>query len=465
MEAIKNRLTSLGFSGSINDMLLAFYLANGATTRQISDAAFEYFKSLGLTSNTVPDLIREYFGNGNSIQDNFLAGPYPFMPLALFNNGEQGVWYDPSDLSTLFQDAAGTTPVTAVEQPVGLMLDKSRGLERGPELVTNGTFDNGLTGWTAYSSAPVSAVDGRLSFVRGGSVRTAYQLLSVVVGKTYNVAFDIKSNVSTSEVWIEATTVAGTKIAGSKQYSSGVNEHGSLVFTATTETVSLTLLYNSTSYGAASYIDNISVRELPGNHASQPTATARPVLKQDENGNKYLHFDGVDDWFSTPAIDFTGTDKMTVVAGIRKLSDAAVGVLAELSANIGSNNGAFCITAPLNTSGSTLAFASKGTLFSAWSVSGAPFAAPVTAVLTGVGNVSADEQVLRANGAQIQSLSNDQGTGNYGNYPLYIGRRGGASLPFNGHLYGLCIVGKLATDAQIHASERYLAGKTGVTLS
>ena len=44
---------------------------------------------------------------------------------AFFRGGEQGVWYDPSDRATLFQDASGTTPVTAVEQPVGLMLDKS----------------------------------------------------------------------------------------------------------------------------------------------------------------------------------------------------------------------------------------------------------------------------------------------------------------------------------------------------
>lgn len=47
------------------------------------------------------------------------------IPSELFVNGEQGVWYDPSDLSTLFQDSAGTLPVTGVEQPVGLMLDKS----------------------------------------------------------------------------------------------------------------------------------------------------------------------------------------------------------------------------------------------------------------------------------------------------------------------------------------------------
>ena len=48
-----------------------------------------------------------------------------FNPALLFAAGEQGAWYDPSDMSTLFQDSAGTTPVTAVEQPVGLVLDKS----------------------------------------------------------------------------------------------------------------------------------------------------------------------------------------------------------------------------------------------------------------------------------------------------------------------------------------------------
>lgn len=49
----------------------------------------------------------------------------PFDPLIFFANGEQGGLYDPSDLTTLFQDAAGTVPVTADGQPVGLMLDKS----------------------------------------------------------------------------------------------------------------------------------------------------------------------------------------------------------------------------------------------------------------------------------------------------------------------------------------------------
>lgn len=43
----------------------------------------------------------------------------------LFANGEQGFWYDPNDLSTMYQDAAGTVPVTSAGQPVGLVRDKS----------------------------------------------------------------------------------------------------------------------------------------------------------------------------------------------------------------------------------------------------------------------------------------------------------------------------------------------------
>lgn len=48
-----------------------------------------------------------------------------FTPLSLFASAQNGAWYDPSDLSTLFQDIAGTTPVTTDSQPVGKMLDKS----------------------------------------------------------------------------------------------------------------------------------------------------------------------------------------------------------------------------------------------------------------------------------------------------------------------------------------------------
>jgi hypothetical protein len=49
--------------------------------------------------------------------------------------------------------------------------------------------------------------------------------------------------------------------------------------------------------------------------------TSNPVWRP------YLAFDGVDDSFGTSSIDFSGTDEMTVFAGVSKLSDAALGCL------------------------------------------------------------------------------------------------------------------------------------------
>lgn len=43
----------------------------------------------------------------------------------LFAAGEKGAWYDPSDFSSLSQTIDGLTPVTAANQYVGKMLDKS----------------------------------------------------------------------------------------------------------------------------------------------------------------------------------------------------------------------------------------------------------------------------------------------------------------------------------------------------
>lgn len=47
-----------------------------------------------------------------------------WTPALLFTQGQQGAWYEPKP-QYLFQDSAGTTPVTADGQPVGYMEDLS----------------------------------------------------------------------------------------------------------------------------------------------------------------------------------------------------------------------------------------------------------------------------------------------------------------------------------------------------
>jgi hypothetical protein len=63
----------------------------------------------------------------------------PANPNSLFPTGAQGFWFDPSDFSTMFQDDAGTVPVTAVGQAVGRILDKSGRGNHATLYITPGT--------------------------------------------------------------------------------------------------------------------------------------------------------------------------------------------------------------------------------------------------------------------------------------------------------------------------------------
>jgi hypothetical protein len=553
---------------------------------------------------------------------------------SLFASSERGVWYDPSDFSTLYQDSAGTTPVTAVGQPVGLMLDKSQGLVRGVEEVTNGGFDadSGWSkgpGWTiANGMANANNASGAFSGFKQDSV--------VEVGKTYQLKLNVVStNGKDLNLWAASNQLIGkVTTAGEKSFIFTSAYTGNLHIEAQD------LLVAS--------IDNVSVHELPGYHATQPTAASRPVLSARVNlltatetlatqslkvnlksshrlsftgtgsvtlsgatsgslagtgadvrvssdftlnpvlptpaaptvttsttggtlgagvatsyrivatdgsgktlastagtvttdgasltnsntiswtsianatgyevygrtgGSEalmttlasgttswvddgsvtpsgalpssnttgvttftvtgtvtkadvrvvtdagasvpvyqrvtsatdydtasfphFLEFDGVDDFLKTQSIDFSATDKMTVVAGVRKMSDAESGTVVELSSSTSDNNGGFAVWAPLGAGAATLAFRNKGTAI-AQGIASAK-ASPVTAVLSGIGDIGGDVASIRVDGVLVATDTADAGTGTYGNYPLYIGRRGGSSLPFNGRIYQLLI--------------------------
>jgi hypothetical protein len=201
---------------------------------------------------------------------------FGFSPLKLFAASEQGVWYDPSDLTTLYQDSAGTTPVTAVEQPVGLVLDKSKGLVLGAELVTNGDFSNPVTtGWTPLYST-LSVVSGRIRATGTNAAQDAamsYSISGLTVGRSYR--FDAFISPGTRGV---VRMEPGTGFSGTG-ITKNVDSTVSMVIVATSTTGSISFRTEfACPVGAYIEADNISVRELPGNHASQSTSASRPVL-------------------------------------------------------------------------------------------------------------------------------------------------------------------------------------------
>jgi hypothetical protein len=184
-------------------------------------------------------------------------------------------------LPILYQDAAGTTPVTAVEQPVGLMLDKSKGLVLGPELVTNGDFSNGTTGWSVYSGSSggvISNSSGSLLVSNNGGTYTrgVTALTGLVVGKWYKVTGDCltSSNGAVVRIATESTAASGY-VYNNIALAVGVI---SFQFAATATTLYLAVGIESNVTTAVASFDNISVRELPGNHAYQTVSTRRPVL-------------------------------------------------------------------------------------------------------------------------------------------------------------------------------------------
>jgi hypothetical protein len=176
----------------------------------------------------------------------------------------------------------------------------------------------------------------------------------------------------------------------------------------------------------------------------------------------YLRADGVDDGMVTNSIDFTATDKMTVVAGVRKLSDAAPAILAELSVNANSNAGSFYFVAPedLNNRYLSIARGVANANANQSATTGLNGVAPDTAVIAITHDIAGDLSTIRRNTVAGTSGTGDKGTGNYGNYPLYLFRRAGTTLPFNGRFYGLTIVNKLLSTTELTQLETYTNSKT-----
>ncbi len=423
----------------------------------------------------------------------------------LFAASEPGAWYDPSDLSTLFQDTAGTTPVTAVEQDVALMLDKSgRGnhasqatstkrpkYSRRVNLLTKTEqFDDAVwvkenatvtlnaavapdgtttadlivpNGTNGRHSAAHTLVPGMLSvrhtlFVKaGGYSKFAFK-------ETCTTGWFAAFNLSSGAVISSTPGVNPTiESVGSGWFRVGFTSVNAIPAGKQFRAIVLRDSYTSgdpndapfTADGTSGiYVWGASLTLATDAHLPyQRVNTATDYDADPAKFPGYLLFDGVDDALATGNIDFTGTDKMTVWAGVTKLADSPLGILAEFGENSGNGHAGFYVAAP-STSG-FVEFKSRGSL-GAVPIVGGLASAPANAVITGFGQVTPSANTLRVNGGQTPTNTADQGVGSYGSRILNIGSRAGTSLYFNGRLYGLIVRGAQSSLSQIEATELYI---------
>ena len=158
-----------------------------------------------------------------------------------------------------------------------------RPISYGPELVTNGTFDTDLSGWTEDASGVVTWSDGVALVGNGNGVSNTYfsQTVSAVSGKTYEI-----------KVGVNLLSGAGVRII-----VDGVNQGGggyftsdqTFYYTATSSTIDVEI-YRFRNHTGSVEIDNISVKEVLFDQAGAPLTlfnhlTDTPRIEYDADGN------------------------------------------------------------------------------------------------------------------------------------------------------------------------------------
>jgi len=224
-------------------------------------------------------------------------------PQSLFANGEEGAWLEFVD-GQVFTDTAGTTAAT-LDDGAGFVLDLSQGAGYsggeftglGPELVTDGTFDVDLSGWEGVSDASIEYASGRakvtLANVSGSGIRSASNVL-LDAGALYAVSADVEpDDFSGSSVTL---SLLGQSVTGIPIATSGVSRIHAVIFSASgSNGTTVGVLRGAAGQTGSYFVDNISVRKLPGNRVTQSDPNKEPLFK-----DPGVEFDGVDD-----AIDVT----------------------------------------------------------------------------------------------------------------------------------------------------------------
>jgi len=277
-----------------------------------------------------------------------------FSPKRLLGPGKlDGAWHDPSDLSTMFQDSAGTTPVTGVEQPVGLHLDKSGNGYHATQSITASrptlsarynlltkTEDFADAVWlkqfSGTGSLPVVtsnygvAPDGtqtadRVVFnLNGGVTTNDYSRITQIVASTANVDHTNSIYVRTND----GSTVTMQFSINGLPYS---------IITVTPEWKRFSFVGQRTDTGYSPRLElrgtfsgsdtadvlvwgaDLRIGTSPGTYQRVNTATdydSNPALFP-----YFLRYDGIDDYMNLPYMGLYASGAASVVVGISTSDD------------------------------------------------------------------------------------------------------------------------------------------------
>jgi len=187
------------------------------------------------------------------------------------------------------------------------------------------------------------------------------------------------------------------------------------------------------------------------------------TLEADANGSRYIAANGTTSTGNTASIDFTGTDKLTFIAAVRATNVSSNHAMVELSTNSTTATGAFLMYLASSNRVSFLRRSANVTL-TATGKAPTNIAVVYTDLFDIGGATATDEIQMQLNGAALSptvSVAGPAGSGNFGNYPIYLFSRGGSSLRFAGGLYQLIGRSGILTGATLADAGSYSGNKAG----
>ncbi len=327
--------------------------------------------------------------------------------------GANGAMFDPSDMTTMFQDAAGTIPVTAVEQPVGKIIDKS---------------GNGY-----HATQSITASRPTLSARK--NILLATEALATQSVTTLAAQYTL-SFIGTGSVTLSGTTTGTMTGNGTDRVS--------LTFTPTAGTLTLTVSGSVTKA-------QLEFGSVAGQYQRVNTATDYDT--DPRYFPKYLRFDGVDDYMVYNSPYASSNNPSTHIIGVASRS---------FSVNLG-----FLTINPTSTTPSTqrsISMDSASTVKA--DCRNYPVAISRTVDIANIHVFSASfggtkgAAISVDGGAYTTAIP---GTLNTTSTDTAIGK-GITNLRAAFNFYGSISVGADLTEHQRHLCERYLGRKSGVIL-
>lgn len=348
-----------------------------------------------------------------------------WSPLALFAASEKGCLYDFTQLANLYQDSVGTTPCTAVGDPIGLVLDTSG----------NGNHASQATPTKRPILGRMPATGVRNLLVNTATLST--QNVTTSAG-AYTIQFTGAGSVTASGTYSGALTNGQT-------------------FTCTAGTLTLTV---SGSVTAAQLEEGSTAT------AKQVVGEAYDVTEAGVASVYTAYFDGIDDELWSPTIDWAGSTKLTHFSGALCMSTGNYGgFYGNGAANDVGTPGRFGISLPV-ASGANARIDFGGVSDAILGDITIPKNSS-SIFSVALDSVTNPRMLAKRNGVVAFTSNTDVGGQPFATASLGVGTpySNGGSSGFNGFFSLLCVRGAASTADEISDMEAYMVPKTpGVTL-